>query len=141
LQNLRKVGWMTPFGFFRRFVIRLLQKTFWFRRRIVGTFQVSAVQTVDAAVPLQFYSGSILAAARVKNAAVAVDGRVEVRPMVSLAVCVDDGAGDPLRAGALLREVAAILESEELLNEARAVVKPSAVSHQPSANPAVVPDP
>jgi NADP-dependent 3-hydroxy acid dehydrogenase YdfG/acyl carrier protein len=119
LQNLRRTGWITPFGFFRRFVIRVLQKMFWFRRRLVGTFQVTGVPTVDAAIPLQFYAGSILAFGRVRDAVVAVDGRVEVRPMVSLAVCVDHVSRDSLRGATLLGEIANILESEELVDEAR----------------------
>jgi NADPH:quinone reductase-like Zn-dependent oxidoreductase/NAD(P)-dependent dehydrogenase (short-subunit alcohol dehydrogenase family)/acyl carrier protein len=105
LANMRRVGWMTPFGFFRRFVIRWLQSMFWFRRRIVGTFQVSSVPTVDAAVPLQFYSGSILSFGRVRSAVVAVDGRIEIRPMLELTICVEHVAMDSMRAAALLNAI------------------------------------
>ena len=118
LRNLRRVGWITPFGFFRRFVIRWLQSTFWFRRRIVGTFQVSSVPTVDAAIPLQFYSGSILSFGRVRNTVVAVDGRIEMRPMLTLTIAVEHVAMDSMRAAALLNAIAAILEGEELVAEA-----------------------
>jgi pyruvate/2-oxoglutarate dehydrogenase complex dihydrolipoamide acyltransferase (E2) component len=119
LVNLRRVGWMTPFGFFRRFVIRMLQKSFWFRRRIVGTFQVTSVPTVDSVVPLQFYAGSILSSGRVHNAAVAVDGRIEVRPMLTLTICTDHATVDASRAAALLHEIAQVLEGDELVDEAR----------------------
>ncbi len=119
LANMRRVGWMTPFGFFRRFVIRWLQSTFWFRRRLVGTFQVSSVPTVDAAVPLQFYSGSILSFGRVRNSVVAVDGRIETRPTLSLTICVEHVAMDSMRAAALLNAIGTILESDELVDEAR----------------------
>jgi NAD(P)-dependent dehydrogenase (short-subunit alcohol dehydrogenase family)/acyl carrier protein len=119
LANMRRVGWMTPFGFFRRFVIRWLQSTFWFRRRLVGTFQVSSVPTVDAAVPLQFYSGSILSFGRVRSDVVAVDGRIETRPTLSLTICVEHVAMDSMRAAALLNAIGTILESDELVDEAR----------------------
>jgi pyruvate/2-oxoglutarate dehydrogenase complex dihydrolipoamide acyltransferase (E2) component len=119
LQNMRRIGWMTPFAFFRRFVIRMLQRSFWFRRRLVGTFQVSNVPTVDAAVPLQFYAGSILSFGRVRSTVVAVDNRVEVRPMLALTICVDHATMDASRAAALLNEIAVVLESDELVDEAR----------------------
>ncbi len=120
LRNMRRIGWITPFGFFRRFVIRALQKSFWFRRRLVGTFQVSSVPTVDAAVPLQFYSGSILSFGRVRASVVAVEGRIEIRPMLSLTICVEAVSMDSTRAAALVNAIAAVLESPELVDEARA---------------------
>ncbi len=143
LQNLRRVGWMTPFGFFRRFVIRMLQKSFWFRRRIAGTFQVTSVPTADAGIPLQFYAGSILSFGRVRSSVVAVDGGVEVRPMLCLTICVDHVTMDGMRAGALLSEIASVLESEELVDEARGaaseqrpvLVAAKGASPQPAALP------
>jgi pyruvate/2-oxoglutarate dehydrogenase complex dihydrolipoamide acyltransferase (E2) component len=126
LQNMRRLGWMTPFGFFRRFVIRMLQKSFRFRRNLVGTFQVSNVPTVDAAVPLQFYSGSILSFGRVRSSVVAVSGRVEVRPMLCLTICVNHATMDSTRAAALLSEIALVLESDELVDEARGVTSGAA---------------
>ena len=119
LANLRRVGWMTPFAFFRRFVIRLLQRSFWFRRRMVGTFQITSVPSVDSAVPLQFYAGSILSCGRVQSAAVAVDGRVEVRPTVTLTICAGHAAGDAFRAASLLHAIAQVLEGDALVEEAR----------------------
>jgi acyl transferase domain-containing protein/NADPH:quinone reductase-like Zn-dependent oxidoreductase/NAD(P)-dependent dehydrogenase (short-subunit alcohol dehydrogenase family)/acyl carrier protein len=126
LANMRRVGWMTPFGFFRRFVIRWLQSSFWFRRRIVGTFQVSSVPTVDAAVPLQFYAGSILSFGRVRSTVVAIDGRIETRPMLSITICVEHVAMDSTRAAALLNAIAALLEGEELVDEAREAAREGA---------------
>jgi acyl transferase domain-containing protein/acyl carrier protein len=119
LVNLRRIGWMTPFGFFRRFVIGLLQKSFWFRRRLVGTFQVTSVPTVDSVIPLQFYAGSILSSGRVQATAVAIDGRIEVRPMLTLTICSDHATVDASRAAAILHEIAQLLEGHELVEEAR----------------------
>jgi pyruvate/2-oxoglutarate dehydrogenase complex dihydrolipoamide acyltransferase (E2) component len=116
---MRKMGWMTPFGFFRRFVLRTMQQMFWYRRKLVGTFQVTCVPTVDAAVPLQFYSGSILAFGRPRDAVVVVDGRPEIRQTLTLTLCADHVAMDGLRAAALLGEIVRVLESDELEAEAR----------------------
>jgi hypothetical protein len=81
---------------------------------------VTSVPTADAAVPLQFYSGSILSFGRPSDSVVVVDGRPAVRPMMMLTVCADHAVMDELRAAALLSEIIAVLESDELPNEARA---------------------
>jgi acyl transferase domain-containing protein/acyl carrier protein/short-subunit dehydrogenase len=122
LANLKKIGWTTPIGFLRRFTIRVLQRMFWYRRKLVGTFQVSYVPTADASVPLQFYSGSILSFGRPRDTVVAIDGRPAVRPMLTLTVCVDHVASDELRAAALLDAIIPILEGDELVEEARRAV-------------------
>jgi NAD(P)-dependent dehydrogenase (short-subunit alcohol dehydrogenase family)/pyruvate/2-oxoglutarate dehydrogenase complex dihydrolipoamide acyltransferase (E2) component/acyl carrier protein len=119
LENLKRVGWMTPFGFFRRFVIRMLQQNFWFRRRLVGTFQITSVPLVDSMVPLQFYSASILGAGRVRDTGLAVDGHLEIRPMLVLTICANHETVDVGRASALLSEIAKVLEGDELIEEAR----------------------
>ena len=95
-----------------------MQELFSYRRKIVGTFQVTGVPTVDAAVPLQFYSGSILAFGRPRDAVVAVDGKPEVRQVVTLTLCVDHVSMDGLRAATLLNAIVDVLESGELALEA-----------------------
>jgi hypothetical protein len=118
LAILRRWGWLSPFGFVRRFLIRTMQELFSYRRKLVGTFQVTCVPTVDAAVPLQFYSGSILAFGRPRDAVVAVDGKPEVRQVVTLTLCVDHVSMDGLRAATLLNAIVEVLESGELALEA-----------------------
>jgi pyruvate/2-oxoglutarate dehydrogenase complex dihydrolipoamide acyltransferase (E2) component len=118
LATMRKWGWLSPFGFVRRFLIRAMQDMFWYRRKIVGTFQVTCIPTVDAAVPLNFYSGSVLAFARPRDAVVAVDGKPEVRQVVTLTLVVDHVSMDGLRAAKLLNAIVEILESGELTHEA-----------------------
>jgi pyruvate/2-oxoglutarate dehydrogenase complex dihydrolipoamide acyltransferase (E2) component len=118
LAILRRWGWLSPFGFVRRFLIRTMQELFSYRRKLVGTFQVTCVPTVDAAVPLQFYSGSILAFGRPRDAVVAVDGKPEVRQVVTLTLGVDHVSMDGLRAATLLNAIVEVLESGELALEA-----------------------
>jgi len=119
LANMRRLGWLVPLGFVRRFFLRWFGKAFWFRRKLVGTFQVSCLGTVDMIASFLFYTGSILGAGAVRDRVVAVDGQPAVRPTVWLTICVDHASMDGKRAGDLLRAVKAILEGDELVREAR----------------------
>jgi hypothetical protein len=117
LARLRWLSWLAPFGFLRRLLLRWAQKTFRFRRKVAGTFQVSFTPLADLVVPLRFYSGSALAAGRVRDLVVAVDGRLEIRQVVTLVLVVDHVAMDGVRCATLLNEIAAILEGEDLARE------------------------
>ncbi|MDP9001091.1 MAG: 2-oxo acid dehydrogenase subunit E2 [Myxococcota bacterium] len=119
LESLRQKGWVVPFGFLRRLLLRWFQKTFWFRRRLVGTFQVSCLASVDVVASFLFYTGSILCAGSVRDRVVAQGGQAVVRPTVWLTVCVDHAAMDGRRAGQLLKAIKRILESDELVREAQ----------------------
>jgi len=118
LANMRKIMWIIPFGFLRRFFIRLMNKSLFFRRKLVGTFQVSCLASVDMIASFLFYTGSILGAGSVRDRVIAVEGQAVVRPTVWLTVCVDHAAMDGKRAGDLLGAIKAILEGEELVREA-----------------------
>jgi len=126
LANMRKIMWIIPFGFLRRFFIRLMNKSFFFRRKLVGTFQVSCLASVDMIASFLFYTGSILGAGSVRDRVVAVDGQAVVRPTVWLTVCVDHAAMDGKRAGDLLGAIKSILEGEELVREAEQAASASA---------------
>jgi len=119
LKNIGRIGWIIPLGFLRRLILRWLQNTFWFRRRLAGTFQVSCLSSVDVAAPFLFYTGSLLSAGRVCDRVVAVDGQPAVRPTVWLTVCVDHVAMDGRRAGQLLKAIKIVLEGQELVREAQ----------------------
>jgi pyruvate/2-oxoglutarate dehydrogenase complex dihydrolipoamide acyltransferase (E2) component len=119
LANMRRWMWVIPFGFLRRFFIRLMNGNLWFRRKLVGTFQVSCLASVDVISSFLFYTGSILGAGSVRDRVLAIDGQAVVRPTVWLTVTVDHAAMDGKRAGDLLGAIKNILESEELINEAR----------------------
>jgi pyruvate/2-oxoglutarate dehydrogenase complex dihydrolipoamide acyltransferase (E2) component len=118
LANMRKIMWVIPFGFLRRFFIRLMSGSLWFRRKLVGTFQVSCLASVDMIASFLFYTGSILGAGSVKDRVVAEGGQAVVKPTVWLTVCVDHASMDGRRAGDLLSAIKQILEGEELVQEA-----------------------
>jgi pyruvate/2-oxoglutarate dehydrogenase complex dihydrolipoamide acyltransferase (E2) component len=118
LANMRRFMWLIPFGFLRRYLLRLMNGSMWFRRKLVGTFQVSCLASVDVITSFLFYTGSILGAGGVRDRVVAVDGQPVVRPTVWLTICVDHAVIDGRRAGDLVNAIQKVLESDELVREA-----------------------
>lgn len=118
LRGMRRTGWVVPWGALRRLILRWLYRSFWFRRRLAGTFQVTCLNDVDQAFPLAFYTGSALAMGRVADRVVAVGGAPVVRPMAWLTLALDHKALDGRTASRLLNAVREILEGEELVQEA-----------------------
>jgi hypothetical protein len=110
------IDWI-PFGFVRRLILRLLLGTFSFRRRREGTFHVTFASGVDVMAPMQFLGGSALGGGRVRDAFVAVEGRIERRRVATLMLVVDHVAMDGVRAAALLNEIAEVLEGDALAAE------------------------
>lgn len=110
------IEWI-PFGFLRRLLLRWLLGTFSFRRRREGSFHVTCASGVDVLAPLRFLGGSTLGAGRVRDAFVAVEGRIEKRRVATLMLVVDHVAMDGVRAAALLNEIADVLEGDALAAE------------------------
>jgi hypothetical protein len=111
--------WIVPFRFLRRLLLRVLNRSLTFRRRIVGTFQVTCLNNVDIVVPLVFYSSAILGVGAIRDRVVASEGKAVVRPTAWLSGTADHSATDGLRGGDVLRAIKEILESDELVREAR----------------------
>jgi pyruvate/2-oxoglutarate dehydrogenase complex dihydrolipoamide acyltransferase (E2) component len=133
LAGMNRNGWIIPIGAVRRFILRLLQRTFWFRRRLIGTFQVTCLPQVDQVWPVLIYSGAAIGVGRVTDRVLAIAGQPTVRPTVCLTVTFDHQTMDGRIAGDLLAEVARILESDELLRETRAHPSLIAEHMQPTA--------
>jgi hypothetical protein len=109
LTDMRRLGWLIPFGWLRRLILRALFGQIWFRRKLAGTFQVSCLDRVDLCVPFLFNTAACLGVGRVRDGVVALNGEAQVRPIVTLAVSIDHKAWDGVRAAAFLGEVAKIL--------------------------------
>jgi len=107
----RRWGWMVPFGWMRRFILRQLLKQFSFQRAGVGTFQVSCLAGVDQFAPFLFSTAAILGAGRVKDCPVAVGGQVEVRPMVALCCCADHKVWDGMAGAVFMQGLKDVLEA------------------------------
>jgi pyruvate dehydrogenase E2 component (dihydrolipoamide acetyltransferase) len=110
LNLLRRWGWIVPFAALRKFLIRFLLGRVWYRRMASGTFQVSIVSNVDYMVPFLFNTAGVLSAGRVQDRVVAVDGRAQIRPMISLTCCVDHKIWNGMDAATFLDAVKAALE-------------------------------
>lgn len=137
LANMRRWGWLIPFGFMRRFLIRCMNRSLWFRRRLVGTFQISYLPHVEAMAPFMFLTGSALGVGGVRERPVAANGQVVVRPTAWITLCADHAALDGARAADLLGAIQRVLESDELVVEARAACASranggSGIRHRPS---------
>jgi hypothetical protein len=123
LENMRRRLWVIPFAFVRRFILRCLNRSLWFRRRIAGTFQISMLPVGDACAPFIFYTGSVLATAAVRDRVVAIDGQPAVRPTMWLTLCADHTAMDGMQGGQFIEAIKDMLEGEELVREAQEACK------------------
>lgn len=120
-EELRKAldrwGFLIPFGFLRRAVLRTLFRSVKFRHEGAGTFQVSVLAGVDQASSPVFSTSAMLVAADVRDKAVVVNGELKVRLMVTLTCCADHRHWDGRAGQKFLSAVKDTLESDELLQE------------------------
>lgn len=102
---------MASFGCMRRFILRQLLQRFFFQRAGVGTFQVSCLAGVDQFAPLLFSTAAILGIGRAKDCPVAVDGQVQVRPMVALCCRADHKVWDGMAGAVFMQGLQEVLEA------------------------------
>jgi pyruvate dehydrogenase E2 component (dihydrolipoamide acetyltransferase) len=107
---LRRWGWIVPFGFLRRLVLRLLFTSTRFRSKGAGTFQVSTV-AADWALTSTFASSGVLIAGHIWSRVVVADGQPAVRPMMTITLSGDHGVWDGRAAARLLSRVKTELEA------------------------------
>ncbi|MGH7437441.1 MAG: 2-oxo acid dehydrogenase subunit E2 [Polyangiaceae bacterium] len=110
------LAWI-PFGFLRRLLLRWLLGTFSYRRCREGTFHLTCATGVDVMAPMRFLGGAALGAGRVREAFVAVEGRIEKRRVATLILAVDHAVMDGVRAAAVLSGIADLLEGDALADE------------------------
>ena len=96
-----RTGWVIPFGPVRRFIMRLLQRSFWFRRKLVGTFQITCMPQIDQVYALTMYSSAAIGFGRVCDRVIAEGNQPVVRPTVWLTLALDHLAMDGKTAGDL----------------------------------------
>jgi pyruvate/2-oxoglutarate dehydrogenase complex dihydrolipoamide acyltransferase (E2) component len=109
LRVLRQWGWVIPFGFLRRAILRLLFMSSTFRRKGVGTFQVSTA-SVDWVFGSVFSTAGLLIAGEVRSQVVVKDGQPAVCPVMKLTLCCDHGVWDGRGASRFLVAVQTELE-------------------------------
>jgi pyruvate dehydrogenase E2 component (dihydrolipoamide acetyltransferase) len=109
---LRRWGWIAPLGIVRRVLVRFLMGRLWYRRRASGTFQVTVISSVDLSAPFLFNTAAALGAGGVRDRVVPIDGRIEIRPMLVLACCIDHKVWNGMDAAKFLNSVKSNLERE-----------------------------
>jgi pyruvate dehydrogenase E2 component (dihydrolipoamide acetyltransferase) len=127
ISMLNRWGWIVPFGWLRRLMLRTAFKSFTFRHHGCGTFQVSVVAGVDAAATPLFNTAAILVAGQVKDRVVAVDGVPVVRPTAHLTCSADHRLWNGHACLRFLRAVQEILNGDRLEQECLAKAAPSFV--------------
>jgi len=109
LNVLRRVGWLVPFGFLRRMILRLLFTSINFRKKGAGTFQVSTVPG-DWALTSSFATAGVLVGGQIWSRVVAIDGQPAVRPVMTITLSGDHGVWDGRAAARFMASVKADLE-------------------------------
>lgn len=107
---LRTWGRLVPFGFARRAVLRLLFSSPTFRRKGVGSFQVSMVPG-EWAFASTFSTAGVLVGGQVHSRVVAVEGQPAVRQTMILTLSGDHGVWDGRAAARFLAAVKTEMES------------------------------
>lgn len=109
LRGLRRWGWLAPFGFMRRAIMRLMFGQVGFRRQAAGTFQVTTVPVESSATSV-FVAAGVLVGGLVSSRVVVVDGQPAVRSMMTITLSGDHGVWDGRAAARFLAAVRSALE-------------------------------
>jgi len=117
LSTLDRWGWLVPFGPVRRAVLRLLFRSFRFRRNGAGTFQVTVVPGVDQGATPLFNAAAVLAAGTVKDRVIAENGVPVVRPTIFLTCSADHRVWNGQNCRTFLHAVQEILTGSVLERE------------------------
>jgi pyruvate/2-oxoglutarate dehydrogenase complex dihydrolipoamide acyltransferase (E2) component len=116
LAKLRRWGWLVPFGWMRRLLLRIAFSSLRFRH-LFGALQVTVLPGIDIVSSLACGATAVLGMGSVKERVVVREGQPTVRLMATLTCAGDHKVWDGARLGRVLGEVRGILESDELLNE------------------------
>jgi pyruvate dehydrogenase E2 component (dihydrolipoamide acetyltransferase) len=117
-EALDRWGFIVPFGFIRRALLRALFRNVHFRRKGSGTFQVSILKGADQLNTPVFSASGALMVGSVRDKPVAIEGEgASIRPMVTLTCSADHRIWDGRAAYRFLDSVRNILESGSLTAE------------------------
>lgn len=106
-----KWGWLVPFSFLRRMILRLAASGLNARRKTGGTFQITSLPDADLFVPLLLGGVSALGMGRVSDRVVADQGQVVIRSMITLGFSVDHAVFDGRAAANFLSELKSAFEA------------------------------
>lgn len=116
LTQLRRWGWLIPFGWLRRLVLRLVLSSLHFRH-LFGSLQVTVLPGLDIVTPLLCGTTAVLGMGNVAERVVVRGGQPTVRLMATLTCTGDHKVWDGARIARVVGEIRRILESGDLLAE------------------------
>jgi len=116
LAGSRRWGWLAPFAWLRRAILKRLVARFSFIQSANGTFQISCLKDVDLFVPFLFSTSAIMGTGQVRDRVVAINGEVVVRPTVIISCCADHGVWDGMRGTRFINRVKSILETGDFVD-------------------------
>jgi pyruvate dehydrogenase E2 component (dihydrolipoamide acetyltransferase) len=116
LRSLRRWGWLLPFGWMRRWALRLAFSSVRFRH-LFGALQVTVLPGVDIATSHANGTTAVLGVANIADRVVVREGVPAVRLMAYISCSCDHKLWDGARAARFLAELRKILESGELMQE------------------------
>jgi pyruvate dehydrogenase E2 component (dihydrolipoamide acetyltransferase) len=124
ISQWKKWGWLVPFSFLRRPLLRMVAGGLNARRKAAGTFQITNLPNVDIFVPLLLGGVSALGMGRVSERVVPHQGKIVIRPMITLGYSVDHAVFDGRAAANFLSDLKAAFEScDSLLDSPPVPVK------------------
>jgi pyruvate/2-oxoglutarate dehydrogenase complex dihydrolipoamide acyltransferase (E2) component len=113
----RRWGWLAPFGWMRRVLMRLTLSLQLVRRRF-GSLQVAVVPGLDGVASFASGTNAVLGMGQVAERVVARHGEPAVRLMATITCAGDRKVWDGAAIARLMGEIRGILESNDLLAEA-----------------------
>lgn len=114
LSSMRRWGKVVPFGFMRRWLLRVALNQLRFVRKRVGTFQITTLRQVDVVAPLLVPAGAILGVGRVRDRVLVINGKQEIRPTAIISCSADHRLWDGARAAKFMTALNDLIQSDEL---------------------------
>jgi pyruvate/2-oxoglutarate dehydrogenase complex dihydrolipoamide acyltransferase (E2) component len=119
LEKLKKIGRLLPINFIRRTLIRYLAQSYSLRREVIGTVQISMMNTkeTDLFIPTTMGTAVLVGVGGVANRPIVVGDKVEAHPSVYVTLLIDHRVWHPLHASELSKELHWIMEHPEELDK------------------------
>lgn len=119
-ERIRKVAHIIP-SWARRILFRIMMSRVSFVKQEIGTFYITSVPHLHAAIPLVYPCSGTIVIHGVEDRVVVKDGQPVVRPILTLSNVGDRHLWQGNSAGLFLNEIKKILEKGELAEEIAAI--------------------
>jgi len=118
LNDLKRIGKFIPFNFLRRRIIQYFAENYRLRRKMVGTAQISMMNTreTDIFIPTVMGTTALLGVGGVANRPLVVGDRVEVRPSVYVSIEIDHRTWHVRNGAELAKEFKWLMEHPQELD-------------------------